>query len=91
MELFRLVRCAATHSRACLTLAMREINFLGIASWSMAILPEAPNRPAPRWIARARIHAHERERERIRRELDLAKQQALETLTDSYEEILAKR
>jgi hypothetical protein len=41
--------------------------------------------------------AHERKRERIRCELDLAKQQALETLTDSYElldrvkEILAKR
>ena len=45
----------------------------------------APNRPPPRWIALASIHAHERKRERIRGELDLAEQQALEMLTDSYE------
>jgi hypothetical protein len=61
----------------------------------MAMLPEAPNRPVPYWIALASIHAHKRER--IRREIDLTKQQALETLTESYElldrieEILAKR
>ena len=55
------------------------------------MLAEAPNQPAPRWIALASIHAHERKRERIRRELDLAKQQALEAPTrTSYQIALRK-
>ena len=45
--------------------------------------PENPQ-PIPHgWLAiRA---AHERERERLRREIELAKQQAADTLAESYE------